>query len=309
MSEFTLRPMRREEWSEVAELIYVSTNFWYQTHGRPPIFTGPPESTQAFCQIYEALDPGCCLVAVSHATGRIAGSCFYHPRETHVSLGIMNAHPNYFHQGVARQLLQAIITIAEEANKPLRLVSSAINLDSFSLYNRAGFVPRTIYQDMLITVPPEGIAYTLPKGHRIRPATLEDVNAIADLEREIAGIRREKDYRYFVENTDGFWHVSVLETEQGTIEGFITSVAAPASNMLGPGVARTQEQAAALIAEELNQHRGRSPVVLVPSQADALVHTLYGWGARNCELHFAQVRGPWQEPKGLVFPTFLPETG
>ncbi|CEK17960.1 acetyltransferase [Chthonomonas calidirosea] len=309
MSEFTLRPMRPEEWSEVAELIYVSTNFWYQIHGRPPIFTGPPESTQVFCRIYEALDPGCCLVAVSHATGRIAGSCFYHPRETHVSLGIMNAHPNYFRQGVASRLLQAIVAFAEKANKPLRLVSSAINLDSFSLYNRAGFVPRTIYQDMQIAVPPEGIAYTLPKGHRIRAATLEDVPVMADLEREIAGIRREKDYRYFVENTDGCWHVSVLETEHGTIEGFMTSVATLASNMLGPGVARTQEQAAALIAEELNQHRGRNPVVLVPSQADTLVHTLYGWGARNCELHFAQIRGPWQEPKGLLFPTFLPETG
>ena len=103
----------------------------------PPIFTGDPAGTELFCSVYEALDPGCCLVAENTRTGRLAGSCFYHPRPTHVSLGIMNVHPNYFGQGVARRLLQAIIEIAAQQNKPLRLVSSAMNLNSFSLYTRA----------------------------------------------------------------------------------------------------------------------------------------------------------------------------
>ena len=41
----------------------------------------------------------------------------------------------------------------------------------------------------------------------------------------------------------------------------------------------------------------------------ALVQRMYDQGARNCELHLAQVRGSAREPDGVVFPTFLPETG
>ena len=40
-----------------------------------------------------------------------------------------------------------------------------------------------------------------------------------------------------------------------------------------------------------------------------LVRTLYTWGARNCELHLAQIRGPFHRPTGLIVPTFTPETG
>ena len=36
---------------------------------------------------------------------------------------------------------------------------------------------------------------------------------------------------------------------------------------------------------------------------------LYALGAKNCELHFAQVRGAWTAPAGVVMPTFMPETG
>ena len=39
-----------------------------------------------------------------------------------------------------------------------------------------------------------------------------------------------------------------------------------------------------------------------------LVATLYGWGARNCELHVHQCRGAWKEPRGVSMPTFLPES-
>jgi hypothetical protein len=36
---------------------------------------------------------------------------------------------------------------------------------------------------------------------------------------------------------------------------------------------------------------------------------MYDWGARNCELHFGQVRGAFQAFRGVNLPAFLPETG
>jgi GNAT superfamily N-acetyltransferase len=189
--EFIIRRMDREDWPEVGELIYTSINYWYHTHGSGPKFLNGPESTQLFCKIYEDLDPGCCILVENPNTGRIAGSCFFHPRETHISIGIMNVHPNYFGLGAAKVIMREILDIAAKEEKPVRLVSSAMNLDSFTLYNRYGFTPRQIFQDMYMEVPSSGLNVDAPAlSGRVRDAQPEDVPAIADLEMELVGIRR-----------------------------------------------------------------------------------------------------------------------
>jgi hypothetical protein len=262
-----------------------------------------------FCEVYEALDPGGCILAESTSTGRLMGSCFFHPRETHFSLGIMNVHPNYFSQGVARKLLDYIIQRAERDRKPVRLVSSAMNLDSFSLYTRAGFVPRCAFQDMVLAVPEDGIAADLPGRERVRDATADEAASMAELEFDVAHIRREKDYRFFIENRQGIWHTSVYENGEGGIDGFLVSISHPGSNMIGPGVARSESQASALLLAELNHRRGQTPVFLLPVECQRLVQNAYAWGAKNCEFHFAQIRGEYHPFRGVVMPTFMPETG
>jgi GNAT superfamily N-acetyltransferase len=307
MPDIRLRHMERADWPEVADLIQVSTNYWYQRGGKPPIFTCRSVDTQLFCKVYEDLDPGCCILAKSESSGRIAVSCFYHPRATHISLGIMNVHPNYFGQHVASRLLKFITDLADRQLKPVRLVSSAMNLDSFSLYTRAGFVPRMGFQDMYFSAAKQGLSHKVESSARVREATPQDAKAICRLEFELVHIDRENDFRYFLENRDGIWHGSVIERD-GRIDGFLFSVAHAASNMLGPGLARTEDDAAALILAEKEQHRGCSPVFLVPIRCGQLVAQLYAWGAKNCEIHFSQVRGSYQKPNGVVMPTFMPET-
>lgn len=307
MTAFRLRPMELQDRSEVADLICVSTNYWYRIHGGSDIFKGPA-ATELFFDVYQALDPGCGVVAENTETGRLMGSCFVHPRETHVSLGIMNVHPNYFGCGVARELLSHITDFADRQGKPVRLVSSAMNLDSYSLYTRAGFVPRRAYQDMWLAVPETGLDLRVAGSEHIRPATLADVDAMVALEMELSGIRRAGDFRYFIENQAGFWHVSVLENAQGGLDGFMASCGHPGCNMIGPGLAHTAAQASALLLAELDQHRGRSPVFLVPVDCAELVRQTYAWGARNCEMHYSQVRGDCPALRGVNLPTFMPET-
>lgn len=310
MHEIRLRTMTPQDRSEVAELIYVSLNFWYQMHGRPPIFSGDPREAEVFGDTYDTLDPGCAVVAENTRTGRLMGCCFYHPRPHHVSLGIMNVHPNYFGRGVGRALLQYVIDYTERGGfKALRLVQSALNLDSFSLYNRAGFVPRCAYQDMCIPVPPSGLNLSVPGLDCVRDATLADVPAMAALELEAAGITREQDYRYSIHNQLGFWHVSVFENSPGQIDGFMISSGHSAVNLLGPCVAHSEHEAVGLILRELDRYRGRSPILIVPVERDKLVRQMYDWGARNCELHFCQVRGAFQPFQGINMPSYLPETG
>lgn len=300
--------MAADEHDTVAALIRDSTNHWYESHARPAIFTGDPDATRLFCDVYEALDPGCCAVAVCDDTQRIAGSCFYRQRETHVSLGIMNVRPDFFGQGIARKLLTHITDFADARKLPTRLVSSAINLDSFSLYTRAGFVPRTAYQDMFVP-DISRIPDDLPGSDRVRPAVADDAKQLADLEHELTGIRREKDYRFFIDNAHDIWRTLVSEDTAGQINGFLTSVHHPGSHLLGPGTMRDETSALALIAAQLKSYPDSTPVFLAPASHGELIAALYSWGARNCELHFAQVRGQWHEPRGITMPTFMPETG
>ncbi|WAC19797.1 CHC2 zinc finger domain-containing protein [Luteolibacter sp. SL250] len=304
---FHIRPLRPDEWDEVAALIHHSTNSWYRINLNREIFGPDPLACRVFPEIYEALDPGCCLVA-EDATGKLVGSCFYHPRETHWSLGIMNAIPES--RGAANALLREITRLADDAGLPLRLVSSACNLDSFSLYSKAGFVPVRIYQDMILSVPETGMdpASAPALISSVRPATMDDLPAIVALEEEISGIRREKDHRFFIENGQGVWTTLVIDGADG-LDGFLTSIAHPGSRMLGPGVSRDTATALALLWSQLDRtHRGSTPVWLAPADATELVHTCYGWGAKNCELHLAQTRGGSQRHSGFIFPTFMPET-
>lgn len=304
--------MRSDEVDVVAALIHDSTNAWYRKNRGFDVFAGGVASCRLFTDVYEALDPGCCIVAEDAATGRLMGSCFYHPRETHVSLGIMNVHPDFCGRGVASRLLRHVTDFADAQDKPTRLVSSAMNLDSFSLYSRAAFVPRATFADMQVPIESAlGISRPALDGRRIRPATPDDVPAIAGLEAELSGIGRAGDYAYFIRNELGVWRTSVAENRHGGVDGVLVSVAHPASNMLGPGAMRADDVAAALIADHLLHHaaRGVAPVSLIPLDRPDLVRQMYAWGAKNLEIHLAQSRGPAMAYRGVVMPTFMPETG
>ena len=94
-----------------------------------------------------------------------------------------------------------------------------MNLESFSLYTKYGFVPTLLYQDILLHVPETGLDVRPDGLERVRDATEDDVEALAELELEVSGIARRADYRFFVANEDGNWSMSVFESARGRIEG------------------------------------------------------------------------------------------
>jgi GNAT superfamily N-acetyltransferase len=95
-----------------------------------------------FPEVYESLDPGEAVTARDSQTGEVLGVCFSHERETHVAIGIVATAPEAGGRGIAKQMMTAVLEKARNLGKPARLVSSLLNLDSFSLYTRLGFVPR-----------------------------------------------------------------------------------------------------------------------------------------------------------------------
>lgn len=291
-----IRSLQAHEWTDLAHLIHSSTNKWYQQNLNRDCFPkDQPDACRIFPEIYEALDPGCCLIA--EIDGKIAGSCFYHPHDTHFSLGIMNASSEFAGKGVAKRLLAEIINLAEE--KPIHLVSSGLNLDSYSLYTRAGFRPTAIYQDMTFPELPQ------IDSSGTRPAQIADIPAIVQLEEELTGMNRDKYYHHFMENSENIWHGSLSE-KNGELTGFLFSVNHPGSALLGPGMMTNDPYALALIGAELKNFT-TPPLLLAPANRPELISQLYKLGARNCEIHFSQTLGEAPKTTGVIMPSFMPE--
>ena len=250
------------------------------------------------------------MAACDRGSGELLGVCFVHPRPTHVSVGIVAVAPRAWGRGIARAMLTPVLDSARSSGVPVRLVSSLLNLDSFSLYSRLGFVPHTIYQDVRLAVPPGGLPH--PSSPQIARVTrIRDAGAagrLAECEARMQGMRREQDYALFLENRVGDWRVWACEADGGQLEGFLVAGRYPGCAMIGPAVARNEATAIALLWRALDEMRGEIAGFLVPTQARVLVRQCYDWGARNVELHAGQTTGAIPVTIGVALPTFLPET-
>lgn len=296
-----LQPCQHDE---EAQLIHASLDGWHRTRLNIDRFGTDWRPFRTVVEVYEELDPGCCVVALDDA-GALIGSAFFHPRETHVGVGVVSVHPSAFGRGVARAMMEEIIRIAD--GKPLRLVSSAMNLDSFSLYTRLGFVPQVTLQAVTLDVPVEGLPGA---SARLRAATVADVSRIADFELRLNGVCKERDYRFFVENRSGSWRVAVIEKADGELGGFLAASAHASGAQLGQGVAEDETTMQELVHGMLDTHlRGRHVVWLLPVGCTGLVRQAYAWGARNRETHLFNVLGEAPPLCGVTIPTFLPESG
>ena len=304
----TLGTLEPTDDDAVARLLQRSLYDWYERRLRQGArFGTDPAPFRIFPRVYRRLDPGR-EIAARDAGGRLVGVCFVHPRETHHAIGIVATDPDVAGRGVARLMVEEALRRADRARLPTRLVSSLLNLDSFSLYSRLGFMPRAIYQDLEIAVPAGGMTRPQPAvGATIRLATPADAHDLADLEHALAGIRRLPDVEFLLDPASG-WRVWLAADAGGRSVGFLAGSMNPEFSMLGPGVAADEEVAAALIWNGLHAAAGRTMVFLVPAAAPRLVHAAYGWGARTVELHVAQARGETPAGSGIMMPTFLPES-
>jgi GNAT superfamily N-acetyltransferase len=299
--------LQASDWSEASELICISMNYWDRVHGRPPTFSGP-SSTIAFCEIYERLDPGCCFVMEAEPSGRLMGLCFYRERETHMSVGVMAVHPNYFGAGVARRILSAILDIAAERGKPTRLISNAANLDSFSLYTRAGFVPRALFQGVVFR-PTSGAPRRPPASTRVRQAVEADLPRIGALEGAVAHIERTKDYRFFLDDHQGIWRLLVHTDDRSELDGYLASSSSKGMSWIGPGAMRSESVAVELLRAQLPTEETEDATAILPVDQPELVRAAYALGGRNIELFMIQVKGAYAGFDGVVIPSGMPESG
>lgn len=304
---FTLGRLRPEQFDEAAELIHASTNAWYLKNTGRVAFSCPPSGCRLFPETYDALDAGQCITVTDNATGKLIGTCYLHPRETHIGVGIVNTSPDVSAGGVASRMIREACTIADSIGLPLRLVSSASNMDSYSLYHRQGFVARKVFQDMLLTVPEDTAALTSGMDRStVRLATESDVDAIATLERQLTGSYRPRDWEHFI-RTEHF-NVLVDVAPDGSVVGALNITNHAANCTLGPAHAIDEASICRLLAAGLPYVSGRTALVLVSPESTEVTTLLYRWKARNADIHLLQVRGAYTAPTGVQLMTFLPES-
>jgi ribosomal protein S18 acetylase RimI-like enzyme len=303
----TLGRLQEEQFDDAAALIHASTNAWYLKNTGRTAFGCEPSGCRLFPDTYDALDAGQCITATDDATGKLIGTCYLHPRETHIGVGIVNTAPDVATAGVASMMLREACTIADAQDLPLRLVSSASNMDSYSLYHRQGFVARQVFQDMLLNVPedPTSLSDGIDTSS-IRFASITDVPAIAALERALTGSYRPRDWEHFLK-TDHF-NVLVDVAADGTLLGALNVTNHTANCTLGPAHSSSEASICRLLAAALPLVAGRTALVLVSPAATEVTSLLYGWKARNADIHLLQVRGTYTVPTGVQLMTFLPES-
>ncbi|WAK00832.1 hypothetical protein [Methylobacter sp. YRD-M1] len=125
----------------------------------------------------------------------------------------------------------------------------------------------------------------------------------ANLELAVSGIAREPDYRYAIDDPFGIMTATVPDDGRGDIDGFVLAIKHHALPMIGPMVARTEDDAIALLRTMLDRFRSSSALLVVPMACRKVVAALYGWGA---ECRDSSAAGERSVPafRGREFPQF-----
>lgn len=225
---------------------------------------------------------------VAEVDGEIVGSNFLDERSPIVGLGPITVTPGTQDRQAGRQLMSTMLDRAQEKGYPgIRLVQSAFNNRSLSLYTKLGFdlqVPLAVMQG-------DAISASIP-GYEVRSATLDDVLVCNELCKKIHGHHRAG------ELTDAIaqqW-ATVVEFH-GEIVGYSTVM-----GFMGHSVAESNNAMKALICHA-EQYPG--PGILVP----ATNHELFRWclenGLRVVQVMNLMSQGLYNPPKGAFLASVM----
>ena len=128
---------------------------------------------------------------------------------------------------------------------------------------------------------------------------------MVELEKKLCGVERGKDFRYFIENKLEIWKTILCRDADGELLGFLGSVDHPASQMIGPGIAKNEKVTIQMLACMLDLFREKSPVFLLPVTAKE-TENIHGV-PEIVKYTFRSATEITVHPR-VIMPTFMPET-
>jgi predicted N-acetyltransferase YhbS len=249
-----------------------------------PMESGGPISPDIQMAAMLATDGIFALVAVKN--GDIVGSAFQDERGQIVGIGPVSVDPHIQESGVGRALMEALIGRCNERHVAgIRLVQTAYNYRSLSLYAKLGFAvrePLSVFQGILSPT-------SAPVGD-IRAATDQDIEKCNAICRSVHGHDRDGELRNWVASGTA----RVVE-RGGQITGYATGC-----GYLFHAVGTTDDDVIALLANaEMIVGLG----FLAPSRNTRLMAWCLGNGLKIVQQSTLMSIGLYNEPQSAWLPS------
>ena len=225
---------------------------------------------------------------IAHDNDRIVGSNFADLRSSIAGIGPISIDPQVQDQGIGRKLMEAAIDHLASTNVcGIRLVQSAYNNRSLSLYTRLGFQTREPLS--VIQGPALNIKFA---GYDVRPAGEADIATCNHLCRRVHGFERGAELREAISA-----HTARVVEHLGRITGYATDL-----GFFAHAVAETNQDLKSLIAAA---PAFQGPGFLLPTRN----HEVFAWCLESGLKLVMQMTlmsiGFYNEPAGAWLPSIL----
>jgi L-amino acid N-acyltransferase YncA len=254
-------------------------------HNFPPDFPAVEASIGVLSMMFSHPSFFC---VVAEQNGKIVGSNCLDERTPIAGVGPITIDSGAQNRTVGRQLMQAVLTRAQQRNfAGVRLVQAAYHNRSLSLYTKLGFSVREPLACMQGSTP-----HRTPPGYRVRPAQASDREACNDLCLRVHGHDRGGELSEAVEQG-----TAVVAEREGQIKAYASSIA-----FFGHAVGEANEDLQALVgaASELG-----GPGILVPTRNTGLFRWCLENGLRVVQPMTLMTMGLYNEPAGAYLPSIL----
>ena len=283
-----IRPVTPADAEICGNIVYKAFCGINDRHNFPHDFLSA-EQTNGFAQMLIG-NPAIYGVAAEGAGGEFVGSNFLWEQNEIVGVGPITVDPDAQAKGVGRILMQDAIERGKNA-RGIRLVQSAFNSSSMSLYASLGFD----IKEPLVVI--EGkIVGDLPEGVTVRPLAEADYTACDELCRKVHGFSRLEELKQLAPMMQGF----VVERD-GRVAGYAT---APNSWQMNHAVAETDEDMQNLLIGAANLTK--QPLsFLLPTRNGELFRWCLRKGMKVIKPLSLMSMGEYQEPRGSFLPSVL----
>ncbi|HEX2284781.1 MAG TPA: GNAT family N-acetyltransferase [Mycobacterium sp.] len=283
MTELQIREATIEDAGACARIMWDAFETFATAHNFP-VEPGTPEFTDL--QMGAMLSTDGIFGVVAERDGKVLGSALQDERGAIVGVGPVSTDPATQDARVGRALMEALLQRSRERDVAgVRLVQTAYNYRSLSLYAKLGFAvrePLSVFQR-----PPDAVAVPTTS---VRVATIEDVDACDDLCRRVHGHDRHPEVQGAVDRGIA----SVVE-RRGEITGYATGL-----GYIGHAVGYSDDDIIAMLcAAETFVGLG----VLVPSRNTRLMTWCLDVGLRFVQQSTLMSIGLYNEPQGAWLPS------
>ena len=284
-TEPILRPGRPEDAAKLGQICFEAFASIADAHSFPRDFPTPDVPVGLMSMLLSRPD---IYSVVAEEGGRVLGSNFLWEGDAVAGVGPITVEPNVQNSKIGRALMEDVLRHADEKGTySVRLVQAAYHNRSLSLYTKLGFdtvEPLSCMQGTPIKIAIE--------GHRVRPATEDDLVGINALTMSVHGHTRHNEVASAVERG-----TAMVVKRGGRVSGYTTAV-----GFFGHTVGESNDDVKALIGAA-TEFEG--PGFLLPTRNGELLRWCLAQGLRIVQPLTLMSRGIYQEPRGAFIPSIL----